>query len=132
MHACCLSPWPITPNPGSSVASKEPMLRRAALQGSHDWTGLYKSQADQPIPDPDLRLELVKTGYLIQAAYKYLTDFREYAAAYDGLPMVCPPLPFAQDHAPDLPGVTHTSQGHAQLSLQAPELLSSWECLNIV
>lgn len=55
---------------------------------------MYESQAEQPITDNKLRLKLVTTGYLIQAAYKYLTIYRKHAAAYDGLPMVSPPPVF--------------------------------------
>jgi len=44
------------------------------LQGSHDWTGLYSktSDVDNPVPDDTFREELLKTGYLTQAAYAYL------------------------------------------------------------
>lgn len=44
------------------------------LQGSQDWTGLYSktSDVDNPVPDDTFREELLKTGYLTQAAYAYL------------------------------------------------------------
>ncbi len=64
----------------------------AALQGEENWTGLFDSKAENPIPDPKFRQELIKTGYLVQAAYKYLDVYEQQLLDQSGRSMVCPSL----------------------------------------
>ncbi len=69
------------------------------LQGSQDWTGLYSktSDVDNPVPDDTFREELLKTGYLTQAAYAYLGVYvAQKKDMY--LPMVSTLLRCARDH----------------------------------
>ena len=51
-------------------------LKEWPLQGQNNWKDLYTSEADEPISDA-FKVELIKTGYLIQAAYKYLDIYDE-------------------------------------------------------
>ena len=54
---------------------------------------MFTNDADQPVTDKDLQMELTKTGYLIQAAYSYLKVYQDNNATI-GLPMVnVNPLP---------------------------------------
>jgi len=56
------------------ISTAHNILGNFLLQGSQDWRGLYSktSDADDPVPDETFRQELLKTGYLTQAAYAYL------------------------------------------------------------
>lgn len=48
---------------------------------------MFTNDADQPVTDKDLQMELTKTGYLIQSAYSYLKVYQDNNATI-GLPMV--------------------------------------------
>ncbi|CAL5225185.1 g7967 [Coccomyxa viridis] len=61
-------------------------VQRSAIQGRDNWAGMFTNDADQPVTDKDLQMELTKTGYLIQSAYSYLKVYQDNNATI-GLPM---------------------------------------------